>query len=103
MKIYLDDERYPPIGWIRTKNVNSTITLLKTGRVVSLSLDHDLGTNKECGYDVLLWIEEQVFTNKTYKLPNNIYIHTANPSARKKMDLALNKIKETYYEKKKKN
>jgi len=99
MRIYLDDERLPPDGWIRTKAVNSTINLLKSGRVSHLSLDHDLGTDKECGYDVLLWIEEQVFTNKDFCPPANIYIHTANPSARRKMELALDKIWEKYDEK----
>lgn len=100
MKIYLDDERFPPKGWIRTKDVKSTINLIKTGRVEQLSLDHDLGTDKECGYDVLLWIEEQVFTNENFYPPTDIYIHTANPSARKKMKLALNSIWEKYYEEK---
>lgn len=96
LKIYLDDERMAPKGWVRTKNVTSTINLLKRGLVEALSLDHDLGTDKENGYDVLLWIEEQVFTNPIFILPFDIRIHTANSSARKKMDMALKRIRKKW-------
>jgi len=96
MKLYLDDERHPPIGWTLTKNVKVTINLLAGGNVTDLSLDHDLGVDYENGYDVLLWIEKQVFTNPEFKLPDTIKIHTANPSARKKMELALKRILSKY-------
>jgi len=43
MKLFLDDVRHAPKGWIRTHNVESTINLLKSNRVTKLSLDHDLG------------------------------------------------------------
>ena len=96
MKLYLDDERHPPSGWTLTKNVKTTINFIAKGDVTDLSLDHDLGVDYENGYDVLLWIERQVFTNPGFKLPDNIKIHTANPSARKKMELALNRILNKY-------
>ncbi len=99
IKIYLDDERTPPENWILTTNVQDTIDVLKKGIVSDISLDHDLGFETECGYDVLLWIEEQVHTNPDFVLPE-IKIHTANPSARKKMELGLKNIKK-YYEGKK--
>ena len=96
LKVYLDDERQAPKGWIRTKNVNSTINLLKREIVEELSLDHDLGTDKECGYDVLLWIEKQVHLKGAHFLLPKLRIHTANPSARKKMILALGSIQNYY-------
>ena len=98
MKIYLDDERQAPKGWVRTSDARSTINILKRGLVSHLSLDHDLGEETGigypigCGYDVLLWIEEQVHTNPDFILPE-IKIHTANPSARTKMELGLKSIK----------
>lgn len=91
MKIYLDDERKTPKGWIRTYGVKETIDLLKTNKVKEISLDHDLGKENENGYDVLLWIEEELYFKRLN--PLKIHIHTANLSARKKMELAVKNIK----------
>jgi len=90
MKVYLDDLRESPIGWTLTRTVCETLDLLKTGKVTELSLDHDLGYEKT-GYDVLLWIEEEVYFNKMFKAPK-IKIHSANESARRKMELAIQSI-----------
>ena len=92
-KVYLDDVRQSPKGWILVKNPTDMINLLKKNNVTEISLDHDLGDDKNIGtgYDVLLWIEEKVFKDKSFKVPK-ISIHTSNPSARKKMELALKSI-----------
>ena len=63
VKVYLDDCREAPEGWLRTRTARETINLLAmTGCVTHLSLDHDLGEDPSvgCGYDVLLWIEKAV-------------------------------------------
>lgn len=93
VKIYLDDERDPPAGWILVKTPKEAISMIKRGNVTDISLDHDLGDDEKIGtgYDVLTWIEKKVFTDKTFKLPD-IKIHTANPSARKRMELAVKSI-----------
>lgn len=87
MKLYLDDERETPPGWERVYNVPDCIAKLKAGGVEVVSLDHDLGTGLAPGYEALVWIEKQVFTDPSY-VPPKIMIHTANPSAREKMRLA---------------
>ena len=46
MKVYLDDVRQAPEGWVRTYTVAETIELLKTGEVVELSLDHEIELGK---------------------------------------------------------
>jgi len=94
IKIYLDDERKSPSGWIGVTTPKQAIDMLKKYDVDEISLDHDLGDDIKIGTgnDVLLWIEEQVFTNNKFKCPK-IKIHTANPSARKKMELGLRSIK----------
>jgi hypothetical protein len=43
MKVFLDDGRPTPAGWMRAYWPDEVIALLKTGRVEELSLDHDLG------------------------------------------------------------
>lgn len=91
MKVFLDDERPTPPGWIAARWPDEAITLLQTGQVTELSLDHDLGNDEiGTGYSVLLWIEKAVALNSF--VPPAINIHTANASARQKMMLALRSI-----------
>lgn len=91
MKVYLDDMRSPPDKtWTLCKTARQAKELIIFEDVTEISLDHDLGT-KETGYDVLLYIEWLVLV-KNWKAPK-IHIHTANISARKKMELAVKKIR----------
>lgn len=95
MKLYLDDKRNAPKEWIRVMSADSMIKFLERdqdNQITNISLDHDLGdeNKKGTGYDVLLWIEKEVFCSG-YS-PPNILIHTSNPSAREKMEAALKSI-----------
>jgi len=91
MKVYLDDERATPVGWKRVYWPEEAIALLKTGEVTEISLDHDLGDDdKGTGYDVVLWIEEQVFNNGF--IPPRMKVHSANSSARQKMEQGIANI-----------
>ncbi|CAM3908418.1 hypothetical protein VA7868_01129 [Vibrio aerogenes CECT 7868] len=88
MKIFLDDERVPPKDWTLVRWPNEAIELLKTEKVSIISLDHDLGNDeKGTGYDVILWIEEAVAT--TNYDPPQILVHSANTSARQKMQAGI--------------
>ncbi len=109
MKIYLDDCREPPDGWILAKTADECIEYLKTGKVTALSLDHDLGeepTNHvytdihgyigdglregKTGYTVVEWmISNNVF-------PEHITVHSMNPVGRKKMTDSLYRYKPEY-------
>ncbi len=90
MKVYLDDERRCPAGWVLAKTAAEAIHLLNTEHVSEISLDHDLGPPEAgTGYDVICHIEEQVAAGKPMMW---IYIHTANPAAAKKMHLCLMNI-----------
>ena len=94
MKVYLDDQREAPEGWVRTKTSAETIELLKSGQVEVLSLDHDLGEDESVGtgYHVLLWLEKEVYT-KDFKPPTDMRVHSANSAARPKMEQAIEQIK----------
>ena len=98
VRIYLDDERDTPEGWIRVYWPDEAIELLKTGEVAEISLDHDLGNDERgTGYDVILWIEEAVITEGFR--PPRIKVHSANASAREKMELGIQTIKKYAKEK----
>ena len=91
MKIYLDDEREAPQGWHLLKTSDEAIGILRGGDVTEISLDHDLGDDRAgTGYDVILWIERAVVEEEF--IPPKIHIHTANSSARVKMELGVKKI-----------
>ena len=91
MKIYLNDERNEPTYWVRAYWPNEVIELIKTGNVTEVSLDHDLGDDERgTGYDVILWIEENVFANGLK--PPKIKVHLANSAARIKMELGIKSI-----------
>ncbi|MEN5253575.1 cyclic-phosphate processing receiver domain-containing protein [Pseudomonas protegens] len=91
MKIYLDDERQTPQGWVRAYWPDEVIALLKAGGIEDISLDHDLGDDQRgTGYDVILWIEEAVALNGFH--PPRIHIHSANASAVEKMRAGVQAI-----------
>ena len=84
MRVFLDDERATPVGWVRAYWPSEVVALLEQGNVAELSLDHDLGNDERgTGYDVVLWIEEAVIRRGF--IPPKISVHSANSSAREKM------------------
>lgn len=110
LRVYLDDLRDAPEGWVRTYTVEETVALLKTGKVKTLSLDHDLGgyshyneelatdglyasdfTGEKTGYDVLLWLENEVYHRRL--TPPEVEVHSANSAGRKRMLAAVASIK----------
>ncbi len=84
MRVFLDDERPTPPGWVRVYWPDAAIGLLQAGGVEEISLDHDLGDDaRGTGYDVILWLEEAVALRGF--VPPRITVHSANASARAKM------------------
>ncbi|MDQ0299253.1 hypothetical protein J2S78_001673 [Salibacterium salarium] len=78
--IFLDDVRPGPDDHILVKTAEECILLLKDEEPVShLSLDHDLGSKRKNGFEVVLYLLE------TQQFPDRITIHSANASAGKKM------------------
>ena len=91
LKVWLDDLRPAPEGWVRVLWPSEAIELLKTGAVAELSLDHDLGDDSRgTGYDVLVWLEEQVALQGFE--PPAIVIHSANVVGRQRMQQAIDAI-----------
>jgi hypothetical protein len=97
MKVYLDDSREAPDGWVRAFTPEEVIAHLQTGTVEAISLDHDLGLatqdRERTGYDVLRYLEEALAIGTwTHPLPE-IHVHSANPVGWKRMEQAISAIR----------
>lgn len=74
MKVWLDDERPVPLGWVGARSAHEAIALLRTGQVPHLSLDHDLGDDPALGtgYDVACFVEAEAFHGRLSR-----FVHSA--------------------------
>lgn len=88
VKIWVDDLRPVPVGYVGVKSVNETIALIEQiesdgGSIALLDLDHDLGDYAEDGGDAIKILDYLVERETYYP----IEVHTANPVGRANMDL----------------
>lgn len=85
MRVWLDDVRPAPEGWVWAKTYLEAKRLLETGLVTHLSLDHDLGQGSDgkpdlTGYDLCRWMRD------ANEWPTEcIAIHSWNPVGAKRM------------------
>ena len=101
MKLWLDDKRRCPEGWVPVYTAEEAIAILDDpiiaglDRVEGISLDHDLGDADHdpewTGYTVLQHIERKVVWEIDYVAPA-LKIHTDNAGAIPKMRLAIASI-----------
>ncbi len=86
MKIWLDDIRPAPFGYIQTKSVNETKDIILKAEqegvaIELLDLDHDLGDYASNGGDAIKILDWLIERGTLYP----IEIHTANPVGRDNM------------------
>lgn len=89
IRLWVDDIRPTPPEYNATvNNVVDAIMYLNTGRVVEISLDHDLGDdNVGTGYMIAMHIELKAHDGT---LPRLIWhIHSDNAAGRRFMQMAL--------------
>lgn len=87
MKIWVDDLRPVPKGYIGTKPVNETIRIIQNAEMQGieielLDLDHDLGDYANDGGDAIKILDFLAERGSFYP----IEIHTANPVGRANME-----------------
>lgn len=98
MKLFLDDRLPAPKDWERVQTVKECITVLKSGMVEELSLDHDLGEpmdkkgHEPTGYDVATWIEAQAARGNWMVVPTRIACHSGNVCGRQRIETAIDSI-----------
>jgi hypothetical protein len=93
MKIYLDDIRPTPVGFVLAKSVNQCKDIIiqceNEGKEIELiDVDHDLGDYAKDGGDAINILDWLVERNTLYP----IAIHTANPVGRANMERMINRF-----------
>lgn len=78
VRLWLDDVRPAPEGWVRTRTVQETIERIERGDVAEVSLDHDLELTDPYrkGADVADWIRLRAAQGHPVPV---VHVHTANP------------------------
>ena len=92
IKIWVDDVREVPEGYIGTKSVNETIMLIEKienegGKIGLFDLDHDLGDYAQFGGDAIKILDYLAENEKFYP----VKIHTANPVGRANMERMIHR------------
>ena len=93
IKIYVDDVRDIPEGYIGTRSVNQTIDFIKEieshdGSIDVIDLDHDLGDYAYDGGDAIKILDFLVERETFYP----IAFHTANPVGRANMERMIRRF-----------
>ena len=98
LRIWLDDTRLAPAGWIWITNAHALCLLLDNQMVWDciemMSLDHDLGNDDlyGTGYTVVCHIERLVKADgRTLDFP--VRLHSANPVGIRKMRNVIENLK----------
>ena len=93
MKIWLDDIRPVPEGYVGARSVNETIRLIEDAEskgveIEILDLDHALGDFASDGGDAIKILDFLVERETYYP----IAIHTSNPVGRANMERMINRF-----------
>lgn len=97
MKVWLDDLRPAPEGWVHAYNARQAMDLLKTRQVEEMSMDHDLGHCVACegceGYKASCGCEchWSGYSVAVFMAANSLWpkvkptVHSANPAGARNM------------------
>lgn len=86
MKLWIDDEREAPKGYVWCKSVGQTKQVIRSNELLNepieiLDIDHDAGDFAFDGGDYIKILDWMEFTNRNYP----IRIHSMNPVGRENM------------------
>lgn len=101
--MFIDDERFPPDDgkkWVICREKLHVIhTIFEHDYTVPnfISFDHDLGENKEDGYDIAKWIVD-FHIEGVITIPDDFdfYVHSQNPIGKKNIEYYLNNYMNFY-------
>ena len=88
VKLFVDDIREAPEGWVRASTITEAIRILATRDVSEVSLDHDIAYQDERGkftgklhnedFTSVAWFIREMSAQVK---PEVVYVHSSNPVA----------------------
>ncbi len=93
LRVYLDDERPTPVGWVGCRWPHEVIDLLKTGKVVELDLDWWLDDLHHTGMEVIEWLENAVRNEHFRPLPM-VRAHSSDREKRYEMHTRIRDLRQ---------
>lgn len=95
LRLYLDDIRPAPPGWVLARTADEAIGILRGGGVAEMSLDYDLGDpHWGTGLDVLDWLE-QALSERRVQLPR-LAAHSGSVIGRRRLEAAIALLEERW-------
>jgi len=92
MKLWVDDIRPAPEGWVWAKTFEAAVDFICGPQPIEeMSLDHDLGDGPT-GYNILCLLESLIFNGFWRKPVPLIHVHSANPVGAKNMLRVIDSI-----------
>lgn len=86
MKLYVDDVRTPPAGWVLARTVKEAIGILGAGGVTEVSLDYFIGNGEE---GTFLPVAHFIADMPLDRRPQHVLLHTASDAGAAKLAQAL--------------
>ena len=91
MKLWIDDLRLPPEGWVWAKTSEEAINILNSGaKIEEMSLDHDLGGD-DTVMNFFAVLEEKVYEG-SLKFDFCWTVHSMNPVGRASIIRAFKRL-----------
>jgi hypothetical protein len=81
MKLWVDDVRPAPPGWVHARTIAEAQELLAAGQVEEASLDHDLGMDQLDGSALVRWMAQTGHWPRARPV-----VHSMNPVGRAYME-----------------
>lgn len=93
MKLFLDDVRPCPDGWILARNEREFKEAFNCGQYVKeVSFDNDLGAAEKEGWELINWLRDNIYSGVVLA-PKRMYVHSMNPVARQRIQATINDIR----------
>jgi hypothetical protein len=87
MKLFLDDLREAPSGWVKVTHPDEVISCILKGEAEIIDLDYHLGNDRQyTGLTVLKWLQEEIGEGRTPAVVPEIVIHTSDEEAEEIME-----------------
>lgn len=102
-KLYLDDERFPPIddpAWRIARNYFDAVFYVRNyGIPIMISFDHDLGSiTNPTGMDFCKWFCNHIMDNDIKKPEGfSFYVHSMNPVGAKNIQSYMDQFIRDYW------